>query len=275
MDRHDLYELCVQSPRRVVDFLHAVHAANGAAPARILREDFCGTAAVACRWIQRARERAEPARAIGVDLDGPTLDAARTRARAEGVLDALDLRRIDAVASPDADPADVVFVGNFSIGEIHRRADLLTYFRRSLARLHAGGAGWGWGGGGVMVVDTYGGAGAFTLGTLNRTHIGKRGEVVHYTWEHVAADPTTGMVENAIHFRVVEQGELVLALPNAYTYRWRLWSIAELREAMTEAGFSATEVHTKVDLPPGVIPTPVTDPGELGKDWIACVVGRA
>ncbi len=276
MDRFDLYELCVQSPRRVVDFLHAVHAVGGAGGANpaVLREDFCGTAAFSRRWIERAREHNERARAIAIDLDEPTLAAARERAQRDAVLDAIDLRRTDAIHAPDSDPADITFVGNFSIGEIHARADLVHYFRASLARLHASNAGWGAGSGGVLVVDTYGGAGAFKLGALQRTHVGKRGEVVHYTWQHVAADPTTSMVENAIHFRVIEQGELTAELPSAFIYRWRLWSIAELREAMSEAGFGSTEVHAKVDLPPGVTPTPVSDPAELPPDWIVCVVGR-
>jgi len=270
-DPADLYELCVQSPRRVVDFLHAAYGPGGAGP-RSLREDFCGTAAVSRRWIQRAREHAQPATAIAVDLDQATLDAARARAGRDAVLDAIDLRRADAIRADDADPADVIYVGNFSIGEIHARADLVAYFRRSAARLRAAAAGWG---GGVLVADTYGSAGAFKLTTLHRTHTGRRGEVVHYTWQHVAADPLTRLVENAIHFRVVEQGETTLELPAAFTYRWRLWSITELREAMIEAGFASTEMHTNVDLPPGVTPTPVSDPAELGADWIVCVVGRS
>lgn len=268
MDRYDLYELCVQSPRRIVDFLHAVH---GASPAS-LREDFCGTAAVSRRWIERGGERNEPARAVGVDFDPVVIDVAKLKAERAGVIGSIDLHRADAIHAPDADPADVIFVGNFSIGEIHRRADLVAYFRASLTRLKSGGAGWG---GGVLVVDTYGGAGAFKLGTLDRTHVGKRGEVVRYTWQHVAADPTTSTVRNAIHLRLIVQGEEVVAYPSAFTYHWRLWSIAELREAMHEGGFTATEVHAKIDLPPGVTPTPVTDPAELGSDWIVCIVGRA
>ena len=65
LDRFDCYELCVQSPRHVAGFLHAVHANEP----QILREDFCGTATLSAHWARSHRERW----AVGVDLDGPTL----------------------------------------------------------------------------------------------------------------------------------------------------------------------------------------------------------
>jgi len=275
MDRHDLYELCVQSPRTLAAFLHAVH---GAEPL-VLREDFCGTAALSRRWIADGLKRGERRRAVAVDLDPEVLGRAAREAAAAGIADRLTLIQADATDTDERHsgtdenlPApDIVFVGNFSIGYIHTRAALLRYLRASRARLAAGNAGWG---GGVFVCDTYGGAGAFRLGSLERTHIGRRGEVVKYLWRHVAADPLTGIVEAAISFRVIEAGEVTLDLPDAFTYRWRLWSIAELREAMVEAGFASTEVYTKVDVAPGEAPEPVTGPEELGEDWIVCVVGR-
>ena len=273
MDRHDLYELCVQSPRTLAAFLHGVH---GGSPL-VLREDFCGTAALSRRWIAEGIKRGERSRAVAVDLDAEVLARAQRNADATGIADRLTLVHADATAPdvPDAraHPApDVVFVGNFSIGYIHTCAGLLDYLTHSRARLARSNCGWG---GGVFVCDTYGGAGAFRLGSLERTHVGRRGEVVKYLWEHVHADPLTGIVENTISFRVIEGGELTLELPRAFTYRWRLWSIAELREAMTEAGFASTEVYTKIDTAPGERPEPVSSPAELGEDWIVCVAAHA
>ncbi len=275
MDRHDLYELCVQSPRILAAFLHGVHGADPL----VLREDFCGTAALSRRWIADGIKRGERRRAVAVDLDPEVLGRAAREAAAAGIADRLMIIQADAAdpgehrggAGAAALAPDVVFVGNFSIGYIHTRAALLGYLRASRARLAAANSGWG---GGVFVCDTYGGAGAFRLGSLERTHVGRRGEVVRYLWRHVAADPLTGIVVSTISFRVIEGGEATLELPDAFIYRWRLWSIAELREAMAEAGFASTEVYTKVDVAPGERPEPVTGPEELGEDWIVCVVGR-
>ena len=122
--------------------------------------------------------------------------------------------------------------------------------------------------------DIYGGDGAYRLGSLARTHLGRGHEVIHYHREHEAADPITGMVTNSLSFRVIDNGELAAEYPRAFVYHWRLWSLAELREAMLEAGFAAVEVYKDVPLAPGEGVRPVEAPGELGEDWIVMVAGR-
>ncbi len=259
LDRFALYELCVQSPRHVVGLLRAVHGRDP----KILAEDFSGTAAVSREWIANVKG----GHAIAVDHDADALRRAGKRSRLKvirgDVFTAVDPRR---------DRADVIFVGNFSIGEIHHRPRLVEYLTRSRARLQPRG---------VFVCDTYGGESAFRVGGVQRIHPGppsSRGPRIRYTWEQRKADPTTGMVENAMHFRVDRDGEIVQEETDAFVYRWRLWSVPELRDAMSEAGFKKTEVYDKV--PDGVdqhgeaYVRPVTDPRELGDSFIVCVVGR-
>ena len=66
-------------------------------------------------------------------------------------------------------------------------------------------------------------------------------------------------------------------MPRAFVYRWRLWSIAELREAMMEAGFARTAVFADVvgeGVDGNVVEIkPVTDPSECGADWVVMVAG--
>lgn len=274
LDRFDCYELCVQSPPHVAAFLLAVH---GGEP-EVLREDFCGTAAVSRAWCA-ARVRT----AVAVDLDPEAIAKAHALAAAAGCEVRVRLALADTVQGDDqpglrgASPGcDVVFVGNFSIGYIHTRAALVAYLRDCKRRLEQGPGGRARDRrGGVFVCDTYGGAGAFRLGGLTRTHPSRGREVVRYHWVHESADPLTGMVENSIGFRVELDGEVVQELPRAFVYRWRLWSIHELREAMAEAGFQQTAVYRDVNIAPGQAPEPVTDPRELGEDWIVLVVGQA
>jgi len=162
-------------------------------------------------------------------------------------------------------------VGNFSIGYIAERARLVEYLRACKARLDAGNGGFG---GGVFACDTYGGAGAYRLGGLQRRYVAPRGEIVHYTWVHERADPLTARVENSISFRIEKDGEVTEELPRAFTYSWRLWGIAELREAMLEAGFASTAVHTEINVAPSEQPLPVESPEALQEDWIVLVVAR-
>lgn len=273
LDRFDCYELCVQSPRHVVAFLRGAHANQPV----VLAEDFCGTAAISRRWCAEAAKRGEDARAVALDLDEPTLTAARRRAQAAGLERDITFIGADATdPSWQTDPhapvgADVVFVGNFSIGYIHHRPDLVRYLALARERLARGNGGFG---GGIFACDTYGGASAFKRGGFTRRHPSPGKEVVHYSWSHDAADPRTAIVENSISFRVEVDGQVVQELPRAFTYCWRLWSIAELREAMLDAGFASTDVYTDTNTAPGATPQPVEDPTDLGEDWIVLVVAR-
>lgn len=265
----DCYELCVQSPRHVVSTLRAIHAGEPVA----LREDFCGTAAVSRRWLFEAKKRGEDARATAIDLDHAAIEHARAAATRDGIEHGLTLLRGDCMTkdAPAADqPADVIFVGNFSIGYIHRRAQLMGYLKRSLARLKNAPMGPG-----IFACDTYGGAEAFVRTQTRRRHVGPSGEVVHYLWTHEEADPIGGMVTNSISVEIEVDGEIVERLPRAFVYRWRLWSIAELREAMMEVGFRHVDVYRDVSLAPEQRPEPVEPGQDLGANWIVLLVGRA
>ncbi len=203
-------------------------------------------------------------RAIAVDHDAAALRRAGKHPRLRAIRG-----DVFTATSPRRDRADVIFVGNFSIGEIHERPRLIEYFRRCRARLNARG---------VFVCDTYGGASAFRPGGVERKHPLSDGGIVRYTWQQRAADPLTGMVENALHFRVERRGEIVQELTDAFVYRWRLWSVPELRDAMAEAGFTSTDIYDTlpggVDQHGEVYVTPVTDPDDLGTSFIVCVAGR-
>jgi len=280
-DRHALYERCVQNPAVVVRLLRAIHGGGGGVDGRgeprLLREDFSARARVSRAWCAAI----PGGRAVAVDLNARLL-----RRPGRGVRAVVG----DVLRQPVSGPrADVIFVGNFSIGEIHTRAALVRYLKRSLARLNPGG---------VFVCDTYGGASAFRVGAVQRTHPWAQSAVagvgtprganadlrIRYTWEQREADPLTGMVTNAIHFRVLRGTEAVGEITDAFIYRWRLWSVPELSEAMTEAGFDRAEVYADVaeavDEAGRPYVRPLAGPGDLndgagpGEGYIVCVAGR-
>lgn len=252
MDAHDLYELTVQSPAELMAFLRSIH---GHAP-RVLREDFSGTAALSRVWVAGV----ERGSAFAVDHDPLVL------ARTAGVP---GLTRIcgdvRSVIVPAGTAPDVIFAGNFSIGELHTRADLMAYLRGVRARLATSG---------IFACDTYGGASAFRIGAVERTHVAPDGALIRYIWEQREADPTTARVVNALHFRVVRGGEVVHEITDAFVYSWRLWSVPELRDALMEAGFRATEVYAELRATGARAPMPVRAARVLGDSFIVCIVGR-
>ncbi|MFG0283267.1 MAG: class I SAM-dependent methyltransferase [Phycisphaerales bacterium JB039] len=251
MDRYELYELTVQSPRHAAALLRAIH---GRRP-EILGEDFAGTAALSRYWAASA----PGARAVAVDLDGEALGRA---AGAEGVT------LVQGDVREATEPVDVLFVGNFSIGYLHGRAELVGYLRHALGRLRAEG---------VFVCDTYGGESAFVVGHVHRYHRTADGRRIRYTWEQREADPLTGMVTDVLHFRVDRAGEIEGELRDAFVYRWRLWSVPELRDAMVEAGFAGTAVYAQLpdaeDDQQNAYAQPLRAE-ELGESFIVCVAGR-
>lgn len=300
LTRHDLYELCVQSPRHLVPFLKAVH---GQAP-RVLAEDFAGTAALSHLWVEADPEAA----AIATDLDAEALAYLGDHER---------ITRHTADVMQATDPADVLFVGNFSIGYWHTRADLVAYLKHARQRLVAsnkepGASATGRTADGpqipprpvahapgsfqdrpthspgVFICDTYGGESAFVLGDVHRDHwipktdrfAAHAGKRVRYTWEQRHADPLTGRVTDALHFRVEKGGTIEAEFPDAFIYEWRLWSVPELRDAMLEAGFATTEIYAKtgdaIDDEGNVYVLPVEDAeAELDDDFIVLLAARA
>jgi len=268
MDRFELYELAVQSPSRLVPLLRAIH---GGEP-RILGEDFAGTAAVSREWVARLAG----AHAIAVDIDRDVLSRAGQHDRLRTVV--ADVREPTSEALA---PADVIFAGNFSIGELATRRDLVEYLRRSRARLNEHG---------VLVCDTYGGASALRVGAVERSHFTPDGARIRYTWEQRRIDPFTARVENALHFRVERAGEIVQEITDAFVYRCRLWSVPEIRDALDEAGFTASEVRSQLvsevridGASDGSSTLPLVDGTEspsscdlrsLAESYIVCIAGR-
>lgn len=252
-DKHDLYELCVQSPKDLVPLLRAIHGDDPG----VLGEDFAGTAALSHLWVER-----DGCSAIAVDFDEETLVRRGTHEHITKYLG--DVREVNA-------SCDLLFVGNFSIGYLHTRAELVGYLRHARTRLEAGK--------GVFVCDTYGGESAYTLGGVHRAHPMPGGKLCRYTWEQHRADPTTGMVTNLIHFRVERAGIIEFELEDAFVYKWRLWSITELRDAMADAGFSQTQVYAKladaIDADGNAYVLPISDgEEELEESYIVLVAGR-
>ena len=252
MDRHDLYELCTQTPERDVELLRAMHGGR----ARVLGEDFAGTAALSRAWVKQVRG----GRAIAVDRDGEPL------ARAEGAkgveLLLADVRRV-------ARKVDLLVALNFSLCEWHERRDLVAYLKHARRRLDRGGA---------FVADFYGGEGAFTRGRLSERHRGPRGERIAYEFEQREADALTGRVVDALHFSAKPRGGRSVRLRDAFVYDWRLWSPAELRDALLEAGFARVEFHSRFeharDGGGRVHVRPLVSSQELGASFCLFVVAR-
>jgi hypothetical protein len=251
MNPYRLYELSVTNPIPLARFVRAVHAHTP----RVLREDFSGTAALARGWLALDQSH----RALALDLDRTVLARIPRTPR-------LRTRHADALTARDK--ADIIAATNFPVGYCHTREQLLRYLRNAHRSLHSRG---------VFVCDTYGGRSSFTTGTTTRRVVPPRGTPFEQLWEQRIADPATGLVTNAIHFKQRTRRGL-RTLRDAFVYHWRLWSIPELKDALRDAGFSAIEVHDRladaIDDRGHAYLRPL-GPGEpLGDDYVVYLAAR-
>jgi len=222
-DRYALYEQAVQDPEADVALVQRIYRGRFGRPARLLREDFCGTAVMACRWVQKHREN----EAWGIDIDPTPLAWGREHhvARLRDP-QASRVHLIEGdVRSVRHRPVDVTVAFNFSYFTFRTRDTLRAYFEKARRTL---------GPEGLFVVDCYGGADSFRT-TVERRRV--NGFI--YEWDQNSVDPISHSVTNFIHFELRDGTRL----RRAFRYDWRLWTIPEIRELLEEAGFSQVQVY--------------------------------
>jgi SAM-dependent methyltransferase len=257
-DRFRLYQRAVQNPAAEIDVVDRIFRQRHGRPARGLREDFCGTAAVCTEWVRRRPDN----QAWGVDLDSEALDWGRTH----------NLQRLNAeqhtrvaliegdVLSVETPTPEIVLALNFSYWLLHTRTALLAYFRRVRALLPDTG---------LLVLDAHGGPESLRLASETRRIHDPVGEDFDYVWERADHDPVTGRQLCHIHFRF-DDGS---SLERAFSYDWRLWTLPEIRELLDAAGFSRVQVYwqgwDEHDEPDGHF-VPV-ERGEPDEAWIAYI----
>lgn len=174
--------------------------------------------------------------------------------------------------------ADIIAATNFPIGYQHSRTALLQYLRNARKSLNKNG---------IFVCDLYGGRDAFSPAKLVQMLRAPatppwRSELIEYTFEQRSADPVTGLVLDALHFRVFAKSNKTkkpdLECKDAFVYHWRLWSLPELSDAMNEAGFRSVEVHDRlgdaIDSSGKLHLRPVGPENPLDDNWVVYIVAR-
>jgi len=222
-DRYELYEKSVQDPDADIQLIDRIFRNHFDRRPELLREDFCGTALLARRWVEKRRGN----RAWAIDLDPIPLIWGREHHI--GLLRPDQAARIKLIEGDVLDigheKVDVTVAFNFSYFLFKTRSELRRYFETARATLKNGG---------LLLLDAYGGADSQRTGEEPRS-VGK----FTYVWDQYTFDPITDSVRNYIHFKFRDGSEL----RRSFRYDWRLWTIPELRELLAEAGFCETEVY--------------------------------
>ncbi len=216
-----LYEQAVQDADITVDIIETVFGCENDHDPITLREDFCGTAKLCAEWVESDPRRS----AVGVDLDEATLAWAMDNNIAPLEEDAtrVELRKQD-VLEESSGRFDVVAAFNFSYWVFHERKILKQYFKSIFDQLPPGG---------LFILDLHGGPDAqFSLEESTEF------DGFTYVWDQESFDPITHLTKCHIHFKFPDGSEL----NNAFTYDWRVWTIPELKELLSDVGYRRTDV---------------------------------
>lgn len=223
-DKYRLYQRSVQAADYEVEFFEEVFKETFSRQPIVLREDFCGTAAVCCEWVKSKKKRI----AIGIDLDPEPLQWGRKHNLSK--LSKKQLKRISLVQAdvrePGETPADLIAGQNFSYFIFLTREELKRYFRAALDNLADEG---------ILFLDAMGGSQTFEEERQEKRKVGP----FRYIWEQKRFDPITHHARMHIHFQFKDGSRL----NQAFTYDWRIWSLPEIQELLREAGFSQVEVY--------------------------------
>ena len=228
-NKHELYQLSVQNVEAEIDFVDETFEEIRGRQGILLREDFCGTGNTSTEWVKRR----ESNRAIGLDIDQPTLTwgiESHVMEMDEDARSRIRLLNRNVLEPGDASDVDIVLAMNFSYWLFKTREELRNYFSAVRASL---------GQDGVFFLDHYGGSEAMSETKESKKIDDGPGRKFTYVWEQKQFNPITNDMECRIHFKFPDKTRL----NDAFVYHWRLWSLVEIRELLSEAGFSEVHVY--------------------------------
>lgn len=252
-DRHWCYELSVQNAEAEVEFMDRVFLGEYGRLPEFLREDFCGTALLCAEWIRHRKTN----RALGVDLDGPTLEWGRENNIADlGELAERVTLIEDDVRHVIEPKADIVAATNFSWWGFKTRAQLMEYGKLAFSSLKDEG---------MLLMDCYGGPEA-QIPQIEEKDV----EGFEYLWDQDEFNPITNETRCLIHFRFPDGS----TMERAFTYDWRMWTLAETRDLLLECGFRKVVIYWEgadTDGEPNGIFLP-DNKGDLAPAWVSYIL---
>lgn len=223
-DKYWYYRHSVQSPEDDVNFfVQAYRDFNPGHSPIVFREDFCGTFALSCAWVKSHSKR----QAVGIDLDPePIAYGTKNYLSTLSMNEQKRVRILNKnVMSRSLPRADVLGALNFSYFFFKSRTELKRYFqhcRHSLNRR------------GIFLIDIFGGKACMEVNE-DKTDCG----TFTYYWDQSTFNPITHHSQFYIHYK--RRGEK--RRERVFSYDWRLWTLPEVKDILTEVGFRTVHIY--------------------------------
>jgi len=257
MDKHAYYQQAVQCVEAEIDFVTETFQQLRGRTGVYLREDFCGTAQTTCEWVERNDQHI----GYAVDFDpmvlqwGEQNNITRLTTEQQERVHLLN----DDVLTVETPLMDMVLAMNFSYFIFMSRREMGRYFRsvhHSLAE------------DGVFFLDAFGGYEAAKELTEERECDG-----FTYIWDQASFNPITAEMQCYIHF-VTDEG---VRMDRAFDYRWRLWTLPEITELLSESGFAQVDVYwegTDAETGEGNDIYTASEQGTADAGWVCYIVAQ-
>ena len=222
-DKHELYQLSVQSPEEDAKFLRRTYKSIRGKQATHLREDFCGTGLLASHWIKKGKQYT----AEGFDIDpDPVGWGIEHNFAPLGENASRCTLHLKDVREPSLKKPDIRVALNFSYCLFKQRAEMVQYFATAFKDLDKEG---------LFILDIHGGPEAMEEMEEER----EIEEGFDYIWDQDRYWPATGDYKCYIHFEF-EDGT---RLEKAFAYDWRLWGLPEVVDCLKDAGFTTVDTY--------------------------------
>lgn len=223
-EKYALYEGSVQNPKADIDFINREFKKLYGKKPLVLREDFCGTGAMACAWVAQSKDH----KAHGIDLDMEPISYGVQNHYSE--LNDEQQGRMEYILGNVMDTydfkADVVVAFNFSYFLFKERSTLVKYFSQVRKNLKKDGA---------FFIDLFGGTQArqpLEESAKHKNHT--------YYWDCDSYNPLTAEVKYYIHFKTHKDQVIHRKV---FTYDWRMWDARELQDVLKDAGFKEANIY--------------------------------
>lgn len=253
-DKYKFYLDSVQSPEDDAELLAKIYWEVFNRNPKILREDFCAAFALCCEWVKLKDDK----KAIGIDLDPEPLNYGREHYLAdltEQQKGRVKIIQAD-VCGTDLPSADIICALNFSYMGFKERPKLKEYIKQCYKGLPEEG---------LLIFDCFGGSSTQEPNEHETEYDG-----FSYFWDQDSFNHLTAEAQFYIHYKI--KGER--KREKVFSYDWRMWSLAELRDLFKEVGFSDVQIYwegTDED-GDGDGQFTRTETGEDCESWVAYIV---
>jgi hypothetical protein len=227
-NKHVLYQTTVQDPKKELEFFRKIYRNIFSRVPYSIREDFCGTGFISCEWVKMNVENTS----VGIDIDDDPLEWGRKNniMNLSSGDDRVKLYNHNVLVEWDPKQKfDIILSLNYSHFLLNKRTDFVSYLKNVKKNVDKG----------FYVLDFFGGSKIYSDSSVKR-NFGQEKNDHSYEFKAKKLDLLNNFSYCSINFKLGKK-----KLNNLYNFKFRVYSIPEMIDCFTEAGFNNFRIFIK------------------------------